>query len=74
MKQLTFIRGIGKYKAGETHDVENDITAQHFLDNAFATEVIEDCGCGCNEKKEVEETIEVVNETVVKEKKEKVKK
>ena len=67
-RTLTFKRGIGAYKVGETHDVDNNTTAQYFIDNHFATEEIVDEGCvGCKSKEETTETqdkaVEKVKET-----------
>jgi hypothetical protein len=60
-RTLTFTRGIGVYKVGETYDIENETTANYFVNNHFATEEIADDGCvGCKPTEEapVEEVVE----------------
>lgn len=66
-RTLTFKRGIGSYKVGETYEVNNNTTAQYFIDNHFATEEIVDEGCvGCKSKEDTktpEKAVEEVKET-----------
>jgi hypothetical protein len=57
-KTLTFNRGIGAFKVGETYDIENETTAQYFINNSFATEEIADEGCADCKSVEVNVTEE----------------
>lgn len=65
MRTLTFNRSIGAFKKGETYEVENNITADFFLNNAFASEDILDEGCKDCKPTVVnkEETIKEVKKT-----------
>lgn len=66
-RTLTFKRGIGTFKVGETYDVDNKITAQYLIDNHFANEEIVEEGCvGCKsteDTKTPEKAVEEVKET-----------
>jgi len=57
-RTLTFNRSIGKFKAGETYDLENELQADSFINNGFATEELETADCGCD--KPLEEVVESV--------------
>ena len=48
-RELTFTRNVGNFKAGEKHCIKNDVTASYFVNNSFATEEVDDKGCGCND-------------------------
>ena len=58
MEKLIFNKNFGKFREGETHEVKS-ITADYFVNNGFATKVVdkkEDCGCNDAAKEiEVEE-------------------
>jgi hypothetical protein len=49
MAQLVFNTNFGKFRKGETHELTG-ITADYFLNNNIAEEVVEKKeGCGCGE-------------------------
>lgn len=48
VRKLTFVRAIGKFKVGESYDLENELQADSFINNGFATEELETADCGCN--------------------------
>jgi hypothetical protein len=60
MRTLIFKRGIGNFKQGETHEITNEITADYFVNNDFATEKIVKQDCKeCGEVSKTENSKEV---------------
>lgn len=58
MRTLTFNKNFGDFKAGETYDVENNLTADYFVDSNIASEEVlqEDCvSCKSEKAEEVQE-------------------
>jgi hypothetical protein len=47
MAKLKFLRNVGSFLKDETHEVENSLTQDYFVNNGFAIREIfvEDCGC-----------------------------
>ena len=56
MAKLKFLRNVGSFKKDETHEVENGLTIDYFINNGFAIseDIVEDCGCNSDDKDEVQ--------------------
>lgn len=58
MRTLTFNKNFGSFKQGETYDIENNLTANYFVQNNIASEEIENVGCKDCQPKEEEVVVE----------------